>query len=194
MTTPTCPPGTVQVGITTVRYPEGDKTCIICKDCETPQIAECWEGDYFNEAGWAYLAREQTWTYNNATQSCSLVDVEYEPSGQYPFNGNVHVFVRYGTVGTDAIGRIWQVQNAQTVNNNMTGLGCGPASAEWVAMHLVNTDGTIASGSTVVGDPKVIAGSFAFKIETWVFGVVVGYGNTLEEADLNAFAQIPGLS
>lgn len=37
MTTPTCPPGTVQVGITTVRYPEGDKTCVICKDCRVPE-------------------------------------------------------------------------------------------------------------------------------------------------------------
>ena len=41
MTTPTCPPGTVQVGITTVRYPEGDKTCIICKDCEPPDDPDC---------------------------------------------------------------------------------------------------------------------------------------------------------
>jgi hypothetical protein len=41
MTTPTCPPGTVQVGITTVRYPEGDKTCVICKDCDPSQDPAC---------------------------------------------------------------------------------------------------------------------------------------------------------
>ena len=41
MTIPTCPPGTVQVGITTVRYPEGDKTCIICKDCPPPADPDC---------------------------------------------------------------------------------------------------------------------------------------------------------
>ena len=45
MTTPTCPPGTVQVGITTVRYPEGDKTCIICKDCPPPADIDCYPLD-----------------------------------------------------------------------------------------------------------------------------------------------------
>ena len=58
MTTPTCPPGTVQVGITTVRYPEGDKTCIICKDCEPPDDPDCAP---IGETGyWRYVLTSST--------------------------------------------------------------------------------------------------------------------------------------
>ncbi|MGA1579013.1 MAG: hypothetical protein ACO39S_12650, partial [Steroidobacteraceae bacterium] len=38
---PTCPTGTVQVGITTVKYPDGDISAVICEDCEPPDDPSC---------------------------------------------------------------------------------------------------------------------------------------------------------
>ena len=171
---------------------------MICEDCETPQIAECLpDGTYFDETAWAYLAREQTWTYNNSTQSCSVTDVEYEPSGRAGVDpgGNVWIYGFSGVVGTDAVGRKWEASNTVTVSSSMTGLGCGePASAVLVEMDIRNPDGTWRTVGAAVGDPHVVAGSFSFSIRSWVFGVVVGYGSTSEEATINSRAQVPGLS
>jgi len=42
---PSCPPGTVQVGIISVKGPDGEEGCVICKDCETPQNPDCFPLD-----------------------------------------------------------------------------------------------------------------------------------------------------
>ena len=194
---PSCPPGTVQVGIISVHGPDGEEGCVICEDCETPQLAECWpDGTYFAEHGWAYLAREQSWTFviSSGGGECVVTDTEYEPSGSVSEGGNVYVFTSTGVIGTDSIGRTWEVTSTQTLSSGIGG-ACGePASATEVIMGLKNADETFTSLPVTVGDPDVNTSGFSFVIKTWVYGVVVGYGATSTEASDNATAKIPGLS
>jgi len=38
---PSCPPGTVQVGIISVKGPDGEEGCVICEDCQPPDDPDC---------------------------------------------------------------------------------------------------------------------------------------------------------
>jgi hypothetical protein len=38
---PSCPPGTVQVGIISVKGPDGEEGCVICEDCQPPDDPSC---------------------------------------------------------------------------------------------------------------------------------------------------------
>ena len=55
---PTCPDGTVQVGIVTAHYPEGDVSDVICGDCQPPDDPSCAP---IGETGyWRYVLTSST--------------------------------------------------------------------------------------------------------------------------------------
>jgi len=178
---PTCPPGTTLVGTITAHYPDGDQTCVICEDCEPPDNPDCYP--YFYELAWAKNLYEEG-ASSAPGQDCSVDVITNQYLLTFTSNG--------GATGSVDRGLSWQVTNTYSWNRPSYQCSYPPGSGTWERLKPVLPDGTVGSTSYfTVGKPRVSSSTLSVSFVWWETGVVVGYGNTLAEAQADAYTKLP---
>ncbi|ADP06622.1 hypothetical protein S-CBS1_gp17 [Synechococcus phage S-CBS1] len=138
---------------------------------------------YFWEVAWATLLYEEI-ASSAPSQDCSVDTITYNTTRSFTTNG--------GATGSVDAGLSWQVTNTYSWNEPSYQCSYPPGSGTWERLKPVRPDGTVGSTSSFsVGTPRVTTSTTSVRFVWWETGVAVGYGNTLAEAQSDAYAKIP---
>jgi hypothetical protein len=166
-----------------------------CKDPSTPdgwgapqrlgQTEAVAMAPFFWEIAWAKALYEETASAQLGENYCTVFTYTYQDN-RFNFASNG------GASGSVAPGLIWLEQDIFTWDKPNYDCPYPPGSGVWYQLKPELPDGTVfPTESYLIGTPRATGGSSSMRFVWWETGVAVGYGDTLEEAQANASAQLP---
>ena len=140
---------------------------------------------FFWEIAWAKALYEEIASAQTGPNYCTVFT--------YPFQDNIYLFATNGGAsGGVAPGLMWLEQDIFTWDKPNYDCPYPPSSGVWYQLKPELPDGTVfPTGSSIVATPRAAETSTSMRFIWWETGVAVGYGDTLEEAQANAAAQVP---